>query len=32
MNTSLRKITIGCEDTNGGGDKDFQDFIVTLSY
>jgi prepilin-type N-terminal cleavage/methylation domain-containing protein len=32
MNTSLRKITIGCEDTNAGGDKDYQDFIVTLSY
>lgn len=32
QNDSLRKITVGCEDLIGGGDKDYQDMIVTISY
>lgn len=31
-NKPLRKITVGVEDLFGGGDQDFQDFIVTMSY
>ena len=32
QNETLKKITIGCEDLYNGGDQDFQDFIVTISY
>ena len=32
QNDSLRKITVGCEDLIGGGDRDFQDMIITISY
>lgn len=32
MNPTTHTITIGCEDLYGGGDGDFQDFIVTVAY
>ncbi|MCX5708477.1 MAG: DUF4114 domain-containing protein [Candidatus Omnitrophica bacterium] len=31
-NTALSKITFALEDTYGGGDKDYQDMVITLSY
>jgi prepilin-type N-terminal cleavage/methylation domain-containing protein len=31
-NTALNKVTFALEDTYGGGDKDYQDMVVTLSY
>ena len=31
-NDTLRKVTVAWEDLPGGGDQDFQDFMVTISY
>jgi prepilin-type N-terminal cleavage/methylation domain-containing protein len=31
-NSAFRKITFGTEDLYGGGDGDFQDMIITISY